>query len=82
MKVSDSALDMLRGRIAPLDTEETRTAYRAGEFFRSDLVKDLDKRYRWDLFWAAGGHRLLDALPPDVTDAHLDTALRRIVAPL
>jgi hypothetical protein len=73
----------MRDAIAPLDTAETRARYASGDFPRAELVKDLDRRYRWDLFHAA---RLAgwacDTVYPYATDTHLDTALRSIVAPL
>ena len=78
MKLS-SVLPALTARIAPLDTPERRTAYSEGRFPRSAAVKDLDTRYRWDLFYAA---RPYDLIPDDVTHAHIDTALRHIVAPI
>jgi hypothetical protein len=88
MKVDTDTVQALRERIAPLDTDETRQAYREGRFPRSDAVNDLDMRYRWDLYWAARGN---DVIKPDagnitasrgITKDHIDTALRRIVAPL
>lgn len=84
MKLSGPYLDALKAEVTKLDTPEQRARYRAGDFPRSELVKDLDKRYRWDLFWVAG-LSLNDAevlLPEDVNDGHIDTALRRIVPPL
>ena len=69
----------LAARIAPLDTPERRARYIAGDFPRAAAVKDLDTRYRWDLFYAA---RPYDLIPEGFTDARIDTALRRIVAPL
>jgi hypothetical protein len=93
MKLGADIVQALAERIAPLDTNETRQAYREGRFPRADKVKDLDMRYRWDLFYAARGS---DIVSPNsgsivssnasdlvgVTSAHIDTALRRIVAPL
>ena len=81
MKLDRDTLDRMREAMAPLDTSQARERYRAGDFPRADAVQDLDKRYRWDLYYAAGGYRLL---PDDesVTDAHIDTALRRIVPSL
>ena len=58
-----------------------RERYRAGDFPRADRVRDLDKRYRYDLFYAAGGYRLLPE-DDDLTDAHIYTALRRVVPSL
>lgn len=75
MKLRDH-LDALREAIAPLDTAERRARYAARDIPRGDLVQDIDKRYRFDLFYAARAYTLL---PDDVADAHIDTALRRIV---
>lgn len=83
MRVTAEDRETMRAAIAPLDTEAVRDAYRAGRFPRADRVKDLDKRYRWDLFYAADLWDLTSALYGDgVNDTHLDTALRSIVAPL
>ncbi len=88
MKLSADIVQAIRERIEPLDTNETRQAYREGRFPRADRVRDLDMRYRWDLFYAARGS---DIVEPDagriidsrgITTDHIDTALRRIVAPL
>jgi hypothetical protein len=70
----------MRERIAPLDTPERRAVYIAGEFPRADAVKDLDVRYRWDLFYAVKGFEIIGA--GEFTSDHIDTALRRIVPPL
>lgn len=81
MRIDQATLDRMREAIATLDTPSTRERYRAGDFPRADAVRDLDKRYRYDLFYAAGGCRLL---PEDdgLTDAHIYTALRRVVPSL
>lgn len=45
-------------------------------------VKDLDKRFRWDLFWeikAAERSKLVDDLYEYMNDDHIDTALKNIV---
>lgn len=54
MKISADAVATLRAAIEPLDTAELRETYRARDFPRADRVKDLDKRYRWNLTYAAG----------------------------
>ena len=97
MKLNKDTVQALAEAIAPFDTEEVRQAYRDGRFPRADKVRDLDKRYRWDLFHASKGRAVLDShgayslgaivrdgevVDGDITDAHIDTALRRIVAPL
>ena len=86
MKLTLDQVEAMRERIAPLDTAETRQAYREGRFPRADRVRDLDMRYRWDLYHAARVREVLDrnigGEGADLTDAHIDTALRRIVPPL
>lgn len=80
MRVTRAHLDALRAAIAPYDTDPKRELYRTGKFFRSELVKDLDKRYRWDLFYSARGHEIIG--DSGYLDSHIDTALREIVPPL
>lgn len=86
MKVTPDQLTAVRQRLAPLDTAERRQAYREGRFPRAEKVRDLDMRYRWDLYHAARVREVLDrnigGEGADLTDAHIDTALRRIVPPL
>lgn len=82
MRVRPHDMATLRGRIAPLDCEANRSAYRTGNFPNAHRVTDLDKRYRWDLFWAVHGTTWIAGLTYDVNDAHIDTALARIVPSL
>lgn len=83
MKMAAPDFAALKAAIEPLDTAERRQVYREGKFARAELVKDLDTRYRWDLYWMVGGlHGVLPDVTHDYKDAHIDTALRRIVAPL
>ena len=79
MKITHDVMQQLAERITRHDTPETRERYRTGKFTRADAVKNLDKRYRWDLFHACHGWELI---PHDCNDAHIDTVLRRIVSPL
>ncbi len=84
MKVTGQELEVLRGAISPLDTPERRSAYASGNFVRAELVRDLDKRYRWDLFYDARrvvGYDAFDFVS-NYTAEHLDTALRNIVTGL
>lgn len=80
-RIPTEQVEALRALIAPLDTEDRRAAYREGRFPRADRVKDLDKRYRWDLFWDTRG-ALGVVGERDLLDSHIDTALRRIVPAL
>lgn len=79
MKVTQEHFEILKAAVSPLDTEELRKRYLAGDFPRANLVQDLDMRYRWDLLWASGARPTFGS---DITSAHIDTALRKIVPPL
>jgi hypothetical protein len=81
MKVTTTELERMRTLIAPLDTEELRAKYRAREIPRADAVQDFNKRYRFDLFYFAQARTALDE-DADYADAHIETALRRIVPDL
>lgn len=85
MKATKNTLDTLRGRISEVDTEELRQKYRQDDFAKADMVKDLDKRYRWDLFWYCfpdGAWKVFENDGDELNDATMDTALRSIVRPL
>jgi len=76
---------VLRAAIRPFDVPAIRERYKNGDFPHANAVKDLELRFRWDLFWMA--HRThRDSMAPifdaGYTDAHIDTALRSIVRPL
>lgn len=83
MKVTAVDRDLLANVIEPLDTPDRREAYRAGQYPRSAFTVNVNKRYRWDLYWVAvrNGHTLPDSTN-GYNDAHIDTALRSIVRPL
>jgi hypothetical protein len=74
-KIHGAELEALRARIELLDTPANRAPY----LTLVEPVRDIDVRYRWDLFWAADGMQALNA---DYTDDHIDTALRTIVPAL
>jgi len=83
MKIDKDILERMRGAIAPLDTPERRARYLARDIPRCWPNMDIDVRYSHDLFWTAingGGitYRELERY----NDAHIATALRRIVPKL
>ena len=89
MKIKNEDLVILRNAIAPLDTPERRELYRAGKFSKSELCKDKDMRYRWDLLYASRlkigdgiGIQGDVNLYAYLNDSHIDTALRSLVANL
>jgi hypothetical protein len=81
MRITTGTVEAWKAAIEPLDTEEARAAYRAGNFPRADRVKDLNKRYRWDLAHAAKLN-LIALYDVGCNDTHIDTALRNIVPAL
>jgi hypothetical protein len=91
MKIKPEHFEIIKKAIEPHDTTENRAIYREGRFHKAATTKDVNKRYRWDLFWHA--QRLAnpfgpsvkwvcDTLYPYLDDDHIDTALRSIVKPL
>lgn len=82
MKATPIQREALRQAITHLDTPERRERYRSGQFPRADKVRDLDKRYRWDLLWEVGGPAAVFGVFHRLNDAHIDTVLRNVVAKL
>ena len=86
MKIKPEHLAKLEALIEPFDTLQRRTQYLKGAFHNADKVKDLNKRYRWDLFWdaTAGTHHneLRNQMWEYMNDTHIDTALKSIVKDL
>lgn len=86
MKITPTDLAALAGKVKPLDTTERRAKYLAGDFKNSRAVKDLNKRYRFDLLWLSGlkigdgvGVKGELDLYSYMNDTHIDTALKHIV---
>lgn len=83
MKVTPEHFEILKSAIEAVDLEEYREKYRNGDIRNADAVKDINKRYRWDLYYFAA--RQVGSLP-DSTNGynmdHIDTALRKIVKEL
>ena len=82
MKMKTEHLDTLRKLVNDVDTAERRSRYASGDFPNASAVKDLDKRYRWDLFYATPQDvrgELVSELYQYLNDAHIDTALKSIV---
>lgn len=83
MKIKPEHLAWLKAGIEPLDTAERRNLYLEGRFPNADKVRELNKRYRWDLLHAAGlTGWLCDTLYRYAHDDHVDSALRSIVKDL
>lgn len=73
MKIHPAHFQFLKNAITPLDTPARRKIYEG-------LT---DKRYRWDLVYAAKlTSWICYDLYPYMNDDHIDTALRKILPPL
>lgn len=84
MKIKPEHVETIKGFVQPLDTPERRQRYISRDFPNAEHVKDIDKRYRWDLFYAnpASAPFACDVLYKYSHDEHIDTALRSIVPEL
>lgn len=87
MKITATHFEILRAAISALDTPENRQQYLDGKFSNSDKVRDLDTRYRFDLFHFAqlGGRfstSYMRELYHYLNDDHIATALGKIVPTL
>ena len=87
MKVEEVTRQTMRELVAPYDIEARRQAYREGRFPRADKVTDLDRRYRWDLFYKSGLAMLFDTgiggqYESGINGDHIYTALKRVIPSL
>ncbi len=86
MKFPADKFEQLKTWIESAETDEIREAYRSGNIPRADAVKDINKRYRWDLYWHVLNQHDRDhtwrEFTSELNDSHIDTALKRIVRPL
>ena len=85
MKVTKEHYSFIKTEIQRLiDNKGLQAVKDHKEFLKTDdRVKDLNKRFRWDLFNAAClVPYTCDVLYPYVNDDHIDTALKRIIVDL
>ncbi len=86
MKITQYDYLVIKRAVSLFDTVELREKYQRGDFPRADRVKDLNKRYRWDLAWLSGilasNGYVTEKVYQYANSDHLDTALRKIVPPL
>ena len=81
MKMKETHYEQLKNEILCLGTNRIATHRLALQ--RDSRVKDLEKRFRWDLLWATGQSKwITDVLYSYLNDTHIDTALRSIVKEL
>ena len=90
LKISPELYAELEQTVKPLDHKDHQDAYRKRNIPRADRVKDIDRRYRWDLLWAANRDRQLRGVETIIdqmyaeglNDSHIDSALKAIIPPL
>jgi hypothetical protein len=85
MKFEPKDLEALAAAFAKIDPALIR---HHADFIRADYAKkphktsaDAEVRIRWDIYWAAKKTYGLD-FGDKYSDAHLDTALRKVLAPI
>lgn len=87
LKMQAGHVQYLRDLVLPYDSPQKRELYKAGKFENADKVQDLNKRYRWDLFWLGlrnsnNTNFLTKVLYSYLNDEHIDSALKYVVKPL
>jgi hypothetical protein len=81
MKITQEHYKILRNEISMLPSDEVSQHKKA--LLSDPRVKDLDKRFRWDLMYRAGLNKwVCETLYPYMNDTHLDTALKSVVKDL
>lgn len=81
MKIKKEHFDYLKSEIETTLKQypEIASEYEKGNFPRSERVKDLQKRFCFDLSYGAGLNQFIcKELYPYMNDDHLYTALKRI----
>lgn len=71
--------------VAQYDNEANRTRYRNRDIPRADAVKDINKRYRWDIWYVVTrrNREFFDAVQEvNPSDSHIDTLLRSVIPTL
>ena len=56
------------------------TEYETGQFINPELVHDLNRRFRWDLFWKTP--LWSEDRWTEYRDVHMDTALKKVMKDL
>jgi hypothetical protein len=58
--------------------DHIKSLYEHGQFPRADRVKDLQKRFVWDMLFSAKRYNFINELYEYMNDSHIETALRKI----
>jgi len=82
MKMTPADFERLSAALALVWTPEREAAHRAAV---SGACRDIEKRLRWDFFWAIPRETrqaMMDNFYTYLDDTHIDTALRRAMGNL
>ena len=83
VRATAQQVEAVRLAVSPFDTAERRARYVAGDIPRAGTVRDLSRRYRWDLYYAAiDGGQISYGTLRGLNDSHVDTVLRAVVPAL
>ena len=89
LKMKPAERQKLAAQVLPMDIEPRRDHYRKGLHVNAAATQDLNKRYRWDLWWDVPWNvreEILDTMTQQYgeypKDAWIDSALRLIVPQL
>ncbi len=81
MRVSTEHYNIIKEHIESLMNKLNKdtliNSYEKGEFYNSDKVKDLNVRFRWDMYYASGVNQLVCQW--DYNDNHIDTVLKKVL---
>jgi len=58
--------------------DHIKSLYEQGQFPRADQVKDLQKRFVWDILFSTKQYNFINELYNYMNDSHIETALRKI----
>ena len=81
MKMSQEHQKILKWYILLALPKHLPKDYEWGNFPRSDKVKDLNKRYRWDVYHTAFRIYGKPSIFTEYSNDHIDTVLRKIIKP-
>lgn len=77
---------MIADQVQVFNNERNRAVYSAGEIPRADAVKDINRRFRWDILWAIPREIRQpffdEARALGGNDNHIDSLLKSLVADL
>jgi len=72
---------MVKALIERINIEALRDQYENGNYFNSSKCDDVNKRLRWDIFWALPiekREKWINEIYDYCNDDHIDTAMRKI----